>query len=285
MSFDSHKQLLEQALSAIFAPNGLPQQTVLESSRYSLLAGGKRLRGVFLMEFCRLCGGTVEEALPFACAIEMIHAYSLVHDDLPCMDNDDLRRGKPTNHKVYGEAMALLAGDALLNGAYEILLEQATKGEKQAKAGYEIAKAAGVWGMIGGQVLDIAEGIKSLEQLQHMVSLKTGRLFLAACLSGAILGGGSEKQLAAAVEYADKLGLAFQIQDDILDVVGNTEKLGKKIKSDETINKYTFVSALGVEECRRYADNLTDEAIAAASVFSDNGLLVETCNNLREREN
>lgn len=284
MSFEAHKAMLEGALAQIFAQKGLPQQTILESSRYSLLSGGKRLRGVCFMEFCRLCGTEVEVALPYACAIEMIHTYSMIHDDLPCMDNDDLRRGKPTNHKVYGEAMALLAGDALLNGAYEILLEQAIKGEQYAKAGYEIAKAAGVWGMIGGQVLDIAEGIKSLEQLQHMVSLKTGRLFLAACLAGTILGGGTPQQLAAAEAYANKLGMAFQIQDDVLDVVGVTEKLGKQIKSDESVNKYTFVCALGIDECRAYANRLTDEAIEAVGVFPQNTLLVELCNNLRERE-
>lgn len=284
MRFEDHKAMLEGALAQIFAQKGLPQQTILESSRYSLLSGGKRLRGVCLMEFCRMCGTQVEVALPYACAIEMIHAYSLIHDDLPCMDNDDLRRGKPTNHKVYGEAMALLAGDALLNGAYEILLEQAIQGEQYAKAGYEIAKAAGVCGMIGGQVLDIAEGIKSLEQLQHMVSLKTGRLFLAACLAGAILGGGTPQQLAAAEAYANKLGMAFQIQDDVLDVVGATEKLGKQIKSDESVNKYTFVCALGIDECRAYANRLTDEAIEAVGVFPQNTLLVELCNNLRERE-
>ena len=259
MTLSEYKVIVEKELERRFSYGDVPQKLILESSKYSLMAGGKRLRAAFLMEFCSIFGGSIEEALPFAAAIEMIHAYSLIHDDLPCMDNDDFRRGKPTNHKVYGEAIALLAGDNLLNSAYEIMLTESMSGSKYARAGALIAEAAGAYGMIGGQVLDIQEGIRSEEDLKLMVSLKTGKLFYAACMAGAILGGAGLDSLPYVAEYAEKIGLAFQIVDDILDVKGDFEKLGKTINSDADNDKYTFVTAYGIEEAQKKADKLTDE--------------------------
>lgn len=285
MTLSEYKKIIETELKKVFDCRELPQHIIFESSRYSLLAGGKRLRAAFLLEFCRMFCGSYEKAVPFAKAIEMIHAYSLIHDDLPCMDNDDFRRGKPTNHKVYGEAMALLAGDNLLNGAYEIMLEESIKGAEYAKAGFTIAKAAGGYGMIGGQVLDIKEGIKTEEELSFMVSLKTGKLFYAACMAGAILGGADEAQLKKVETYADNLGLAFQIADDILDVTGDFEKLGKPINSDEDNKKFTFVSIYGLEKAKEKVNILTDMAVKAVADIEGSDLLIDIANELRNRDN
>lgn len=285
MTLKEYKSIVEMELDKVFNDDTLPQNVIFESSRYSLLAGGKRLRAIFLLEFCRIFGGSYEKAIPFARAIEMIHAYSLIHDDLPCMDDDDFRRGKPTNHKVYGEAMALLAGDNLLNGAYEIMLEESIKGAEYAKAGFTMARAAGGYGMIGGQVLDIREGIKTEDELRLMVSLKTGRLFYAACMAGAILGGATEEQLKKVESYAENLGLAFQIADDVLDVIGDFEKLGKPINSDEDNEKYTFVSIYGLEKAKEKVNELTDKAIDAVKDIEGSGLVIEIADSLRNRDN
>ncbi len=284
MTLSEYKVIVEKELERRFPYDDVPQKLILESSKYSLMAGGKRLRAAFLMEFCSIFGGSIEEALPFAAAIEMIHAYSLIHDDLPCMDNDDFRRGKPTNHKVYGEAIALLAGDNLLNSAYEVMLTESMSGSKYARAGALIAEAAGAYGMIGGQVLDIQEGIRSEEDLKLMVSLKTGKLFYAACMAGAILGGAGLDSLPYVAEYAEKIGLAFQIVDDILDVKGDFEKLGKTINSDADNDKYTFVTAYGIEEARKKADKLTDEAIEALKCLPKSEFLRDIAEKLRRRE-
>lgn len=284
MTGPEYKEIIEKALDEVFKVNNPKQKLVFASSRYSLLNGGKRLRAMLLLEFCRIFRGNFENAIPYAKAIEMIHAYSLIHDDLPCMDNDDYRRGKPTNHKVYGEALALLAGDNLLNGAYEIMLQESIKGEQFARAGALIAKAAGGFGMIGGQVLDMKEGVKTEEDLILMVSLKTGRLFYAACMAGAVLGGADENELLKVKEFSEKLGLAFQIADDILDVTGNFEVLGKLTKSDETNNKYTFVSAYGLENAQIMVDRLTDCAINALSDIPNTEFLISIADNLRKRE-
>lgn len=284
MTLSEYKVIVEKELERRFSYGDVPQKLILESSKYSLMAGGKRLRAAFLMEFCSIFGGSIEEALPFAAAIEMIHAYSLIHDDLPCMDNDDFRRGKPTNHKVYGEAIALLAGDNLLNSAYEIMLTESMSGSKYARAGALIAEAAGAYGMIGGQVLDIQEGIRSEEDLKLMVSLKTGKLFYAACMAGAILGGAGLDSLPYVAEYAEKIGLAFQIVDDILDVKGDFEKLGKTINSDADNDKYTFVTAYGIEEAQKKADKLTDEAIEALKCLPKSEFLRDIAEKLRRRE-
>jgi len=240
------------------------------------------------LEFYRLCGGKAEAALPFACGLEMIHTYSLVHDDLPCMDNDDYRRGKLSNHKVYGETMATLAGDALLNRAFEVMFSQETITPAQAmKTAAYISHCSGAYGMIGGQVQDLAmEGQKaSDDQLREMVSLKTGALIRAACVGGVLLAGGDEKHQKAAEQYADSIGLAFQIRDDILDVTGDQALLGKAIGSDEANEKTTFVSVYGLETCRGMVRDLTLQALSAAETFDDCDFLKNLALWLAQRDN
>ncbi len=265
-------------------------RTVLESMKYSLTAGGKRVRPVLVLEFAKLCGGTEEAAMPFACAIEMIHTYSLIHDDLPCMDNDDMRRGKPTNHKVFGEAAAVLGGDALLTLAFETALSEkaaALNGyEKCALAGRLLASCAGAEGMIGGQIIDIeSEGKNAaIERLRLMDRLKTGALIKAACLLGCISAGADDVQKKAAEEYAACIGLAFQIVDDMLDVTSDEATLGKPIGSDAENEKSTYVSLLGLEKCRSLVAELTDEAKKSLSVFSgDTSFLSDFAETLRDR--
>ena len=282
-----YSSLVEAGLEQLFPQEDCRHSRIFEACRYSLLAGGKHIRAALLLEFYRLCGGKVEEAVPFACGLEMIHTYSLVHDDLPCMDNDDFRRGKPSNHKVYGETVATLAGDALLNRAFEVMLEQETVPAAWAmKAAAYIARCSGVYGMIGGQVQDLAmEGRPAtLEELQEMVSLKTGALIRAACVGGVLLAGGDDIKCKAAEDYASAIGLAFQIQDDILDVVGDQTLLGKAVGSDEANEKTTFVSVYGLEACRGMVRNLTMEAECAADVFSDSGFLKALAGYLAQRK-
>lgn len=241
---------------------------LLDAERYSLFAGGKRIRPLLTVEFCKLFGGEEEAALPFACAVEMIHTYSLIHDDLPCMDNDDMRRGKPTNHKVFGETTALLAGDSLLTGAFEVAASNAVVGpEISAKAVAYLANCAGRYGMVGGQIMDL-EGEKrklSLDELLKLHSLKTGALISAAAVLGALAAGVefTDPAMADVVTYAENIGLAFQIVDDILDRTGDAEMLGKNIGGDEEHQKSTFLSFYSVEEAQFYADRLTQEAISA----------------------
>lgn len=226
---------------------------LLEAMRYSLLAGGKRLRPVLVIAAAEIFGATAERVMPAACALEMIHTYSLIHDDLPCMDDDDLRRGRPTNHKVYGEAMATLAGDALLTMAFELMARQAlvpgVTAEQAVLALAEVAAAAGSAGMVGGQVEDLAwEGrAASAEQLQQIHALKTGALFKASLLAGAILAGAASHERAALARYAAHFGLAFQIQDDVLDVIGDAVKTGKGVGRDQRHEKSTYVKHYGLE--------------------------------------
>lgn len=247
-------------------------RVLLDSERYSLFAGGKRIRPLLTLEFCRMFGGDEAAALPFACAVEMIHTYSLIHDDLPCMDNDDLRRGKPTNHKVFGEAIALLAGDALLTGAFEAAASNTVAGaEISAKAVAYLAGSAGRYGMIGGQIMDL-EGEKralSADELLRLHSLKTGALISAASVLGALAAGVelTDPRMEAVVTYAENIGLAFQIVDDILDCTGDEKLLGKAIGSDANNQKTTFMSFYSVEEAQFYAERLTREAIRAIEKF------------------
>ncbi len=265
------------------------QGIVFEACRYSAMAGGKRLRPALVLEFCRICGGDIQAALPFACALEMIHTYSLIHDDLPCMDDDDLRRGKPTNHKVYGEAVAVLAGDGLLNLAFETASDRSgctVDAETQVKAIALLARASGMNGMIGGQILDMqAEQTRiSAEQLQTLQELKTGALICAAAQLGCLIGGAREEQAAAALEYARCIGLAFQIQDDILDVEGDEASLGKPIGSDAENGKSTYPSLYGLEHCHELVHTLSEEAVSALSVFSERGILPELARSLARRK-
>lgn len=241
------------------------QKTIFDSMNYSLKAGGKRLRPILTLEACKLVGGNEKDAYPFALAIEMIHTYSLIHDDLPALDNDDLRRGRKTNHKVYGEAMAILAGDGLLNYAYEIMLrESLSKGEpeKYLKAINEIAKASGIYGMIGGQVVDIESEGKSIdmEKLDFIHMNKTAAIIIGCMRAGAIIGGASEEELENVTKYAKNIGLSFQIVDDILDIVGDEAKLGKKVGSDIDNEKSTYPSLIGLEKSKETANKLIAEA-------------------------
>ena len=246
---------------------GTPAHKALyESMRYSLLAGGKRVRPVLTLAFCAACGGDEDKALPLAMAIEMIHTYSLIHDDLPSMDNDDLRRGRPTNHKVYGEAMAILAGDALQSAAFTAVMKAPLTDAQRVQAALTLARAAGEDGMVAGQVLDMEGERRTLapEEIARMNALKTGCLLKAACVMGAIAAGGSAEQLHAADAYADAVGLAFQVRDDMLDITSTSQEMGKTVGKDLRANKSTYVSWLGLEGCQKLIEEQT--ALAKAAV-------------------
>jgi len=261
---------------------------MLDAMAYSLRNGGKRIRPVLTLEFCRVCGGDYKSAIPFALAVEMIHTYSLIHDDLPCMDNDDMRRGKPSSHKVYGEANALLAGDGLLTLAFETVLSADADADKKSKAALELAKAAGVSGMIGGQVMDLANEEKSvtLDGIITAEKLKTGALIKVAAVMGCIAAGADNAQLEAAEKYCENIGLAFQVIDDILDVTSNEKMLGKPIGSDSENGKSTFVSLLGLEDSYSFAEKLTANAKASLDIFgSDGNFLACLADKLYERKN
>lgn len=262
---------------------------MLEAMAYSLSNGGKRIRPMLALEFCRLCGGEPEKAVPFALALEMIHTYSLIHDDLPCMDDDDMRRGKPSSHKVFGEADALLAGDGLLTLAFETVLSAPDMtAEQKSAAGLALAKAAGCSGMIAGQVMDLAnEGRKvELDEIAKTDRLKTGELIMAAASMGCIAANADEVKTFAAREYCADIGLAFQIVDDILDVTGSTELLGKPVGSDGENEKSTYVSLLGLERSKELAKELTEKAKAALSVFGDEKeFLIMLADRLADRKN
>lgn len=262
--------LVERALKEELDRTPVLDDTLRASMAYSLMAGGKRLRPVLLMAAADAVGADGTKFLPVACALEMIHTYSLIHDDLPAMDNDDLRRGKPTNHVVYGEGIAILAGDALLTLAFTVILRQkAVPAEALLRVVDEISRAAGAEGMVGGQVLDLeAENRQiSMEELRRVHTGKTGALFRAALRSGAILAGASKEQLSALTAYADHFGLAFQITDDILDVIGNAEEIGKPVGSDEKNHKSTYVTLTSLEMAQELARRTVAEAEAALSVF------------------
>ncbi|MCI7639635.1 MAG: polyprenyl synthetase family protein [Clostridiales bacterium] len=266
------------------ALNDQPQKLLFDAMRYSLMAGGKRLRPILAFEFCRVCGRDWKNAAPFAAAIEMIHTYSLIHDDLPCMDNDDYRRGRLTNHKVYGEGMAVLAGDALLTDAFGIAASaQLPNPGDMATAIGVLSECAGSLGMVGGQVLDIMSEERELteQEVLDIQNRKTGCLISAACALGVIAGGGSEKQYDAACQFAAGLGLAFQIRDDMLDVIGTQEELGKAIGVDA--QKNTFVKLYGLERCEELVATYTNYAIDALNAFSDTSFLKALARSLTER--
>ncbi|MBQ7872128.1 MAG: polyprenyl synthetase family protein [Oscillospiraceae bacterium] len=261
-----------------------PQQILFESMRYSLLAGGKRIRPVLVQAFCDLCGGDSTAALPFGAAVEMVHTYSLIHDDLPCMDNDDFRRGKPTNHRVYGEANAVLAGDALLTAAFGQLAGAQLPAAQIVEGVRVLSRCAGELGMVGGQVLDLSaeSRVCTATEVTDIQSRKTGALISAACQLGVIAAGGSAAQQQAAADYAEAVGLAFQIADDVLDVVGDARKLGKATGMDG--NKNTFVRLYGVETCRRMIDAETRRAIAALEIFGAAPFLTALAQMLARRD-
>lgn len=255
------QNLIEKRLDGYFAGDS-EQKLIYDAMRYSLLAGGKRIRPVLTLEFCRQSGGDIEKALPMACGLEMLHTYSLIHDDLPCMDNDDLRRGKPTNHVVYGECTAVLAGDALQAAAFDSILSAELDAASIVAATKELALAAGTEGICGGQILDMEGEGKSLSinQVNIIHSLKTASMIKAACKIGVIAGGGTEAQLKAAEEYAECIGLAFQIRDDILDVTATTEMMGKTVGKDANSSKNTYAALLGIPECERIVSEMTAKA-------------------------
>lgn len=248
-----------------------------EAMSYSLLSGGKRIRPVLVLEVCRLFGGNPERALPLACGLEMVHTYSLIHDDLPCMDDDDFRRGKPTNHKVFGEANAVLAGDALLTAAFSVLAEADLPPERIQLAVATLARAAGPAGMVGGQVLDLLGEGKDLseEEILTIETLKTGCMIEAAARLGAIAAGSSPEEEEEAASYARKLGLAFQIRDDLLDVLGDEAEFGKPIGSDEANQKSTLVARKGIAACEAWVQSLTQEAVDHLAPFSGKEFLCE----------
>ena len=281
--------MIEQALQHFLPDSNLPQKELYDAMRYSLFCGGKRIRPVLTLEFCNLCGKDRQTALPFACALEMIHTYSLIHDDLPCMDNAEMRRGKKANHKVFGEASAVLAGDALLTYAFEVALSeeavQKVGADCATKAVRILAQAAGPAGMAGGQVLDLAaEGKRvSLDYLKRMDACKTGALILAAARMGCIVGGANTSLRKAGEEYARAIGLAFQIEDDILDVESSSEVLGKNAGSDRINEKSTYVSLLGLKSAKEMVENLTKQAVAALEPFQGADNLIELAKELAER--
>lgn len=284
--------LLENSLYDYFK-ECLPQyKLIFDSMEYSVKNGGKRVRPLLTLLFCDACGGDVNSALPFAQAVEFIHTYSLIHDDLPCMDGDDYRRGKLSNHKVYGEAYALLAGDGLLTAAFELISKGCLDGlydSSTAISGVSALSAlAGSRGMIGGQVIDLLNENNpeaDFENLQLMDSLKTGALIEAACVMGCIVAGADEEKTEVARCFAQNLGLAFQIKDDILDVTSSLEKLGKLTGSDTENGKSTYVTLLGVEKCQELVEELTDKAMASLDAFENNSALKEYAEFLAHREN
>ncbi len=274
-----YKAFIEQYLKDWYSRfHNEPQTRLFDAVEYSLLAGGKRLRPVFAFEFCRLCGGDWKKAAPFAAAIEMIHTYSLIHDDLPCMDNDDYRRGRLTNHKVFGEAMAILTGDALLTDAFAVA---SVAGIVEAIG--VLAECAGSLGMVGGQVLDIMseERVLTEQEVIDIQTRKTGALINAACVTGAMAGGATEEQIEAAAKFAGALGLAFQIRDDMLDVIGNAQELGKAVGVDD--GKNTFVRLYGLEKCEELVQKYTAVAIDALSVFHDTDYIKALAGSLTGR--
>ena len=268
-----HIKEIEAAIERYIPQEKVAEQQLVDAVRYSLNLKGKRVRPSLTLAFAELCGGSVDAAMPFACAVEMVHTYSLIHDDLPCMDDDDFRRGQPANHKVFGEDIALLAGDALQSMAYAAMLcdeaVAAVGGARAARAARILAEKSGLLGMVGGQVIDLSMEHQTvgIELVRLMEEKKTANLIEAACMMGCVVAGAEEEKIAAAERYAHAIGLAFQIVDDILDVTSTAEELGKPIGSDVDNEKNTFMSLLGIESCRETVEWLTEEAIDALSVF------------------
>ncbi len=264
-----YREYMEAWLNNCFRYADEPQQTLFEAMRYSLLAGGKRLRPLLVLDFCRMCGGDWKKAAPIAAAVEMIHTYSLIHDDLPCMDDDDYRRGRLTNHKVYGEAVAVLAGDGLLTAAFSTIASADYPAEVRIRCVEVLSRCAGELGMVGGQVLDMQSETRSCteQEVLDIQSRKTGALIKAACVLGVLAGGGSKEQEEAAGEFAEHLGLAFQIRDDMLDVIGDAAQLGKAVGVDG--NKNTFVQLYGLDSCDKLVRSHTESALAALATFRD----------------
>ena len=288
MTANEYKKYVDAKLSEYFKPSGLSYDGLLESMHYSLTAGGKRIRPMLVLEFCRISGGNIENTLPVACAIEMLHTYSLIHDDLPCMDNDALRRGKPTNHVVYGECTATLAGDALQAEAFGTIARSQLPAEARVTCVEILADAVGSDGMCAGQYLDMVGEHKLLseDELNDINSRKTGSLLTAACRMGVAAAGGNKAMLDAAAQYGACVGAAFQIRDDILDVISTSEELGKPIGSDAQEQKNTYMALLGEDKCMQMIEKLTNQAKnAIAGAFEDTKFLCELADSMVTRKN
>ncbi len=286
MTAKEYKKLVDLKLSEFFNPSGLSYDGLLESMHYSLTAGGKRIRPTLVLEFCRISGGDIEKALPVACAIEMLHTYSLIHDDLPCMDNDELRRGKPTNHVVYGECTATLAGDALQAEAFGTIARSELPAENKIACVEILADAVGSDGMCAGQYLDMVGESKQLteDELDDINSRKTGALLIAACRMGVAAAGGSGEMLEAAAHYGACVGAAFQIRDDILDVISTSEELGKPVGSDAQEHKNTYMALLGEAKCMEMVEKLTNKAKSAlCGTFNDTKFLCDLADSMVTR--
>lgn len=286
------KPLFEQKLNTVntwidkLSPNGEGLHKIIyDASNYSIQAGGKRIRPILAYAVCEMLGGNVENIMHYACAVEFVHTYSLIHDDLPCMDNDDLRRGMPTNHKKFGEAIALLAGDSLLTYAFECASSSANDAKITVKAINAISKAAGIAGMIGGQVIDI-NGAKNYDELKTVHKMKTGALIKLSAYLGAIAAGSTEAEAEAIDKFADNLGIAFQIKDDILDVESTTEELGKPIGSDDKRDLTTYVTLFGIDGAKKKLDEHTQNAKDALLPFGDKAdFLLQFADMLLQRKN
>lgn len=287
MNINIYKEKIESWIENYFKTKDVGDSSMLEPIIYSLRVGGKRIRPILMICTYNMYNNIIDEILPFAASMEMIHTYSLIHDDLPCMDDDDLRRGKPTNHKVYGEAMATLAGDSLLNEAMNVMFSQCLSGEmKKIRAAAVISKSSGIDGMIKGQIIDIrSEGQKINEEiLLEMHKNKTGQLISASIIAGAIMGEAPEKDLETLKSFGEKLGLAFQIKDDILDVEGDSKLLGKT-QSDGENNKTNFITMYGIHKCKEFCNNITQECYELLnSIERDTKELEEITKFLLERE-
>ena len=287
-AYQQYKELVDRALANYFDVPDAPHHVLLDSMRYSLNAGGKRLRPVLVLAFCQACGGDIHAALPVACAIEMVHTYSLIHDDLPCMDDDDLRRGKPTNHIIYGECTATRAGDALQAEAFHTILSADLPAEVRAECARLLSVAAGIEGICGGQQLDMEGETKALsrEELLEIHKRKTASMLVAACRMGIACGQGSAAQIDAANRYAEAMGLAFQIRDDMLDQISTEEELGKPIGSDAQEQKTTFMSLYGLAHCEQEVHELTEQAVeAVAGQFENADFLQALALSMEVRRN
>ncbi len=292
MNISEYSKFIESKMIDYFPDEKCYQKDVIKAMKYSVLNGGKRLRPILLLEFCKLCGGNIETAIPFACAIEMIHTYSLIHDDLPSMDNDDFRRGKPSCHIAFGEDIAILAGDALLNLAFEIMSDKQNlkniDSEVALKIINVISSASGSSGMIGGQVIDLKmEGTNvDIELIESMYEKKTGAIIIASVYAGCLIAKASQEKIDAAIKYAKNIGLSFQIVDDILDLTSDSKTLGKPTGSDLKNKKSTYVSIMGLEKSKILVKNLTNQAIECLNSFNGNvTFLKDLALSLENRKN
>ena len=285
LRYDSYRAAVDDHLGGLFADaKDKPYRRLQEAMRYSLLAGGKRVRPVMTLAFCDMLGGQWREALPFACALELVHTYSLIHDDLPCMDDDDLRRGRPTCHKVYGETMAVLAGDALQGEAFGLIAAApAMTAQQRIDAVAVLSAACGGGGRVAGQVLDVDHLAQGETDLRLLHRLKTGAMLQAAAELGCVAAGADDGLRQRARDYGCHIGLAFQVRDDVLDVVADQGELGKPIGSDRAEGKRTFVDLLGLEACQALVAEETAKAKAALADLPDSGFLLNLADHLAER--